>query len=77
MSGNSPGAERVNQPHGCAFATGQVFSEALLENFIASLLMCSPDLGGMLSQFSHAAESTFPTFVLVLCLCHVVSDEQI
>lgn len=82
ISGNSSGAKPVNQPRGCAFTTGQVPSGALLESITAPLLLCSPDLGGMLSRFRSwealcgATVSAFPTSVLLLCLCHIVSAEQ-
>lgn len=45
ISGNSSGAKRVIQPHGCASTTGQVPSGALLETILAPLLLCSPKLG--------------------------------
>lgn len=82
ISGNSPGAKRVNQPCACACTTGQVPSGSLLESIRAPLLLPSPDLVQMLSQLrtwealSGAAVSTFPTFIPLLYLCHIVSDEQ-
>lgn len=82
ISGNSLCAKRVNHPHSCALTTGQVPSGVLMEDIVTPLLLCSPDFGWVLGKFrswealSDAAVSTFPTFVLLLCLCRIGSDEQ-